>query len=68
MYLYLLYLYLRQLYHSSPQTTRDRLIADKAEFDIYGIKDGVSLYRNPVQTMEKIKDNILIHIVFDYTV
>ena len=40
---------------NSIQTTRDRLIADKAEFDIYEIKDGVSLYRNPVQTMEKIK-------------
>lgn len=43
---------------NSIQTTRDRLIADKAEFDIYEIKDGVSLYRNPVQTMEKIKDLI----------
>ena len=40
---------------NSIQTTRDRLIADKAEFDIYEIKDGVSLYRNPTQTMEKIK-------------
>ena len=40
---------------NSIQTTRDRLIADKAEFDIYEIKDGVSLYRNPAQTMEKIK-------------
>ncbi len=43
---------------NSIQVTRDRLIADKAEFDIYEIKDGVSLYRNPVQTMEKIKDLI----------
>lgn len=40
---------------SSIQTTRDRLIAAKAEFDILEIKDGVSLYRNPVQTMEKLK-------------
>ncbi|CEP78420.1 DNA-methyltransferase [Defluviitoga tunisiensis] len=40
---------------NSIQITRDRLIADKAEFDIYEIKDGVSLYRNPTQTMEKIK-------------
>ena len=40
---------------NSIQTTRDRLIAAKAEFDILEIKDGVSLYRNPVQTMEKLK-------------
>lgn len=40
---------------NSVQTTRDRLIADKAEFDILEIKDGVSLYRNPTQTMDKIK-------------
>ena len=37
------------------QTTRDRLVADGAEFDVLEIKDGVSLYRNPVQTMDKIK-------------
>lgn len=40
---------------NSIQTTRDRLISDKAEFDILEIKDGVSLYRNPVQTMDKLK-------------
>ena len=40
---------------NSIQTTRDRLLAAKAEFDIREIKDGVSLYRNPVQTMEKLK-------------
>ena len=40
------------------QTTRDRLVADGAEFDVLEIKDGVSLYRNPVQTMEKIKSLI----------
>ena len=43
---------------NSIQTTRDRLFANKAEFDILEIKDGVSLYRNPVQTMEKIKNLI----------
>lgn len=37
------------------QTMRDRLKADGAEFDLLEIKDGVSLYRNPVQTMDKIK-------------
>ena len=40
---------------NSIQTTRDRLVADGAEFDILEIKDGVQLYRNPVQTMDKIK-------------
>ena len=40
---------------NSIQTTRDRLKADGATFDLLEIKDGVSLYRNPVQTMDKIK-------------
>lgn len=40
---------------NSIQTTRDRLMAAKAEFDVMEIKDGVSLYRNPVQTMERLK-------------
>lgn len=44
---------------NSIQTTRDRLVAAKAEFDILEIKDGVSLYRNPVQTMEKLKSLII---------
>lgn len=44
---------------NSIQTIRDRLIATKAEFDILEIKDGVSLYRNPVQTMEKLKSLII---------
>lgn len=43
---------------NSIQTTRDRLLANKAEFDILEIKDGVSLYRNPVQTMDKLKSLI----------
>lgn len=40
---------------NSIQTTRDRLVSDRAEFDMLEIKDGVQLYRNPVQTMDKIK-------------
>jgi len=40
---------------NSIQTTRDRLAAAGAEFDIYDIQDGVSLFRNPVQTMDKLK-------------
>lgn len=43
---------------NSIQTTRDRLVADEAEFDVLEIKDGVQLYRNPVQTMDKIKSLI----------
>ncbi len=40
---------------NSIQTTRDRLKTDGAEFEVLEIKDGVQLYRNPVQTMDKIK-------------
>lgn len=43
---------------NSIQTVRDRLVANHAEFDIMEVKDGVSLYRNPVQTMDKIKSLI----------
>lgn len=43
---------------NSIQTTRDRLVANGAQFDVLEIKDGVQLYRNPVQTMDKIKSLI----------
>jgi adenine-specific DNA-methyltransferase len=43
---------------NSIQTARDRLFADKAEFEVLEVKDGVSLYRNPVQTMDKLKSLI----------
>ena len=43
---------------NSIQTARDRLLADNAEFDIMEVKDGVSLYRNPIQTMDKLKSLI----------
>lgn len=39
---------------NSIETTRDRLISAKASFKILDIKDGVNLYRNPVQTMDKL--------------
>ena len=39
---------------NSIQTVRDRLIAAKANFKILEIKDGVSLFRNPQQTMDKL--------------
>lgn len=39
---------------NSIQTTRDRLVAAGAEFSMMDIKDGVNLFRNPVQTMDKL--------------
>ncbi|NSW44633.1 MAG: site-specific DNA-methyltransferase [Bacteroidales bacterium] len=39
---------------NSIQTTRDRLIQAGASFQILEIKDGVSLFRNPQQTMDKL--------------
>ena len=38
---------------NSIQTVRDRLKEVGAEFQIMEIKDGVNLFRNPVQTMDK---------------
>lgn len=35
---------------NSIQTMRDKLVQDKAEFEILEVKDGVSLFRNPQQT------------------
>lgn len=43
---------------NSIQTVRDRLVAAQSEFDILEVKDGVQLYRNPVQTMDKLKSLI----------
>lgn len=40
---------------NSIQTTRDRVKELNAEFDILEIKDGISLFRNPAQTMDKLK-------------
>jgi adenine-specific DNA-methyltransferase len=39
-------------------TTRDRLKNAGASFTILDVKDGVSLFRNPVQTMDKLKSLI----------
>lgn len=39
---------------NSIQTMRDRLYSDEASFSVYEIQDGVSLFRNPVQTMDKL--------------
>lgn len=43
---------------NSIQTVRDRLLSRNASFKIYEIMDGVSLFRNPAQTMDKIKSLI----------
>lgn len=40
---------------NSIQTTRDKLKALNSSFDILEIKDGIELFRNPAQTMDKIK-------------
>lgn len=40
---------------NSIQLTRDRLREIGSAFDVIEIRDGISLYRNPVQTMEKLK-------------
>lgn len=40
---------------NSIQTARDRLVQIGADFTVLDIKDGVSLFRNPVQTMDKLK-------------
>lgn len=36
------------------QTTRDRLVEAKADFDLLKVNDGVRLFRNPAQTQQKI--------------
>lgn len=43
---------------NSIQTARDGLIQAKANFKILEIKDGVSLFRNPQQTMDKLSSLI----------
>ena len=44
---------------NSLQTARDRLANAGAEFEIKEVKDGVRLFRNPVQTMDKLRDNLI---------
>ena len=40
---------------NSIQIARQRLMENGASFDMLEVKDGVSLYRNPVQTTEKLR-------------
>ena len=44
---------------NSVQTARDRLQSAGASFRVLDIQDGVSLFRNPVQTMDKLKTLIV---------
>lgn len=44
---------------NSIQTARDRLVEAGASFSIKEVKDGVSLFRNPQQTMDKLKNLIV---------
>lgn len=39
---------------NSIQTVRDRLIEAKADFKILEVQDGINLFRNPIQTMDKL--------------
>lgn len=39
---------------NSIQTARDRLVSAGAEFTMMRVRDGVRLFRNPVQTMDKL--------------
>lgn len=39
---------------NAAQTTRDRLVEAKADFDFLKVNDGVRLFRNPAQTQQKI--------------
>ncbi len=43
---------------NSIETTRDRLVKGGAEFDIMEVEDGVNLFRNAAQTMDKLKSMI----------
>lgn len=43
---------------NSIQTARDRLVGAGAEFTMMRVRDGVRLFRNPVQTMDKLSSLI----------
>ncbi len=43
---------------NSIQTARDRLQAAGASFSVLDVRDGVALFRNPVQTMDKLRSLI----------
>lgn len=43
---------------NSIQTVRDRLVEAKANFKILEVQDGINLFRNPIQTMDKLASMI----------
>jgi len=43
---------------NSLQTARDRLLAAGASFEVLQVNDGVALFRNPAQTMDKLRELI----------
>ncbi|MCX6028184.1 MAG: DNA methyltransferase, partial [Chloroflexi bacterium] len=43
---------------NSIEAARDRLLAAGAAFDVLEVKDGVALFRNPAQTMDKLAELI----------
>lgn len=43
---------------NSIQTVRDRLVEAGADFKILEVQDGVNLFRNPIQTMDKLSSMI----------
>jgi adenine-specific DNA-methyltransferase len=43
---------------NSIQTVRDRLVEAKADFKILEVQDGLNLFRNPIQTMDKLSTMI----------
>ncbi|MFK5976340.1 MAG: site-specific DNA-methyltransferase [Sulfurovum sp.] len=43
---------------NSIQTVRDRLVEAKANFKILEVQDGLNLFRNPIQTMDKLSTMI----------
>ena len=44
---------------NSLQTARDRLVNAGADFEVLEVQDGVRLFRNPVQTMDKLKNCLI---------
>ena len=44
---------------NSLQTARDRLVNAGADFEVLEVQDGVRLFRNPVQTMDKLKSCLI---------
>ena len=44
--------------YNSVQTVRDRLLLQRASFDILDVRDGITLFRNPIQTTQMVQKQI----------